>query len=455
MRRIVVTLALAASWWVPARGQEFLDEALFKGSQASGIGLYGISVFSGYSTVAYPGGVGGAPSLGYPSLGLGPDESYGASASAGWQRKLENTNLSAFYSVSYAGLVHYSGANGFSQNLNIAASWNLGPKWSLVVSGTAADADLAQTLFQPSSTSLLTQLPASFNDLAASFSVGQFSNAQNASLLSGAPTLDATEQAILFGDRVISYGGSASVTYTPNSRLSFHFASFSGGGMQQSKLPGTPSDEMSHSIGFLGGVSMSYALSPRTNLTASVNENRTVSTFQSMWDTTATAGIGRKMSERWFLSGYAGIAFLDIPQNTPQYNQDSPQSRQVIGGASLGFKSYQHTFVVSASRSTSDALGLLVGTSTTVGGSWSWHHPGSKWNLIAGFSDEQVSNTGFASLSGWQASAGVFRPLNSHTTMSAQYAYLHSSGSYLGSNTTFGIQSVRVSLGWTPQDVQR
>jgi hypothetical protein len=45
--------------------------------------------------------------------------------------------------------------------------------------------------------------------------------------------------------------------------------------------------------------------------------------------------------------------------------------------------------------------------------------------------------------------------LNPHTTLSAQYVYMNSSGIYLGVFNSLAVQSVRVSLGWAPQAVQR
>jgi len=66
-----------------------------------------------------------------------------------------------------------------------------------------------------------------------------------------------------------------------------------------------------------------------------------------------------------------------------------------------------------------------------------------------------MRNTGFGSLSGWQATGTFTANLNSHTILSAQYVYLHDGGDYAGVFNTFNVQSVRLSLGWSPQPVKQ
>jgi opacity protein-like surface antigen len=88
-------------------------------------------------------------------------------------------------------------------------------------------------------------------------------------------------------------------------------------------------------------------------------------------------------------------------------------------------------------------------------GTWSWRRLGSPWSVFAAFGEQQTRNTGFASLSGWQTSAGTSANLNPHTTVSIQYVYLNSTGTYLGAFNHLAVQSVRLSLGWAPQTVQR
>jgi hypothetical protein len=125
-----------------------------------------------------------------------------------------------------------------------------------------------------------------------------------------------------------------------------------------------------------------------------------------------------------------------------------------VGGASLGFKTYQHTLVASYDRSAADTFGFAAGTVTNAAGSWSWHHPGSSWNLNTSFGEEQIRNSGFFSTSGWQASMGISETLNDHTNLTAQYVYLQSRGSFAGQVTRIDVHSARLSFGWSPKRVR-
>ena len=64
-----------------------------------------------------------------------------------------------------------------------------------------------------------------------------------------------------------------------------------------------------------------------------------------------------------------------------------------------------------------------------------------------------MRGTGFASMSGWEASGGISGRLNAHSTLSAQYVYFNSQGNYVGNLNRMIAHSVRLSLGWNPQTV--
>jgi hypothetical protein len=454
MCRTLGYIAIAIGMLVPAcQGQSLFDEANFSGSTLGGIRLYGTSVFSGYSTSAYPqAGLGQIANPGVAALGS--DETYGASATLGWQRHREQSNLSIRYFGSYGGNIHYSDLNAYSQSVSIDASRTLSRKWTVSLSASGQDSTLAQFLFEPSTLSVVSQLPVTVDDLAASFSIGQFSNSQVASMLTGAPVLESPARSLLLGERVRSYSAKAAVSYAYSSRLSFHFGSLSAGGQNSFGNQGgiaQPNYVMPHSLGASGGMGMSYALSPRTDLGVSLEENRQVSRYLSSYSTSVTGSVGRKMGSHWFLRGQAGGSFSQVTQQT----YGTPKTQQVIGGGSLGFKLYTHTFLASYDRSSGDQYGFAVGTSAMTSGAWNWHRPGSTWSTFTSFGQQQMRNNGFASISGWQASAGVSERLSANAVLTAQYVYLSNADNYLGTLNNFSVQSVRVSLNWAPQVVGR
>lgn len=449
MRGVLIVGVIAAGMMFrPVYGQSAADQASFRSTSLGGIHLYGVSVFGGYSTSAYPVG------LGIPPVGvgqLGGDTNFGGSVSVGGQYHRERTDFSMVYTGTYGGQARYSDANAFSQSLSLSASRKLSAKWTLTLSGTGSDSTITQFLYQPSTIGVVSQVPATIDDLAAAFSVGQFSSSQVASTLGGAPILESPARTLLLGDRILSYSGQASLTYAHSSRLSFHLSSFSAGG--QHRLGGSTVTEQNyivpHSIGIDAGMGISYMLSPRTQVGLDVSGNRISNPYQGAYITNASASIGRKMGIHWFLAAHAGGSINHVISQT----YGAPRTKNVIGGGSLGFRTYQHTLLGSYERSSVDVYGLAIGTNTTVTAAWNWHRPGSRWSVFTSFGQQQVRNTGYASLSGWQASGGIAQSLNPHMRMTAQYVYLSNSGGYLGTITNLAVHSVRVSLDWAPQTV--
>ena len=157
-------------------------------------------------------------------------------------------------------------------------------------------------------------------------------------MLTGAPVLESPARSLLLGERN-SFGNQ--------------------GGIAQ------PNFVIPHSLGASGGMGMSYVPSPRTDLGVSLEENRQVSRYLSSYSTSVTGSVGRKMGMHWFLRGQAGGSFSQVTQQT----YGTPKTQQLIGGGSLGYKRYTHTFLPSYDRSSGDQYGFAVGASAmTVGG---------------------------------------------------------------------------------------
>ena len=430
--------------------QSLMDQVNFRSASVGGFRLNGVSVYSGFSTSVLPLGFGQPVPIGAQELG--GSANYGASASFGWQHHRRETNFSALYSLGYSGTARYSDLNALSQSFSMTASRQLSPKWTFSLAGAAQDGTLAEYLYQPAALSVLSQLPATFDDLAAAFSIGQFSNSQMASMLTGASMLESPARGLLLGNRVLSYSANAGLNYAHSSRLSFHFAAFSAGGQNriggQSGIAQEPY-VLPRSLGMSAGMGLSYALSPRTQVGLNVDENRVINRYQSAYITNGAFSVGRKMGMHWFLGLHGGGSVIQ----TLQHTYGAPVRRLVIGGGSIGFRTYAQTFVASYDRTSSDAYGFAIGTTTTATGSWNWRRPGSRWTISASGGQQQMRGTGFAGMSGWQASGGISGSLNAHTSLSAQYVYFNSRGNYVGNLSNLIAHSVRLSLSWSPQIV--
>jgi hypothetical protein len=434
-------------------GQSLFDQIDVKNASIGGFHLYGVSVFSQYTTSVYPfGGISLNQSSGIPALG--GDIGYGVSATAGWQRHREKTNLSIRYSGSYSGMVRYSNLDAFSHSLSISATRSLTPKWTAVLSASGDDATVAQFLFQPEQVAVLSQAPLSFDDFAAAMAVGQFSNAQIASLLTGAPVLESPARAMILGDHILSYSAQASLNYAYSSRLSFHIGSFTTAGRNRAtgdqaaaSAVAQQSYVIPRSSGGEAGVTMSYMLSPRTELGLGVGENLLVNRYQRGFGTTATASVGRKMGTRWFMRAYGGGSLLQVTEQVG----NAPKGVQFVGGGSLGIQSYAQSLAGSYDRSTFDTFGFAAGTNTSISASWSRRRPGSRWSLYASIGEQQIRNNGFANISGWEGSAGLTVSLTAGSALSIGYVHLNNAGNYAGAANKFAVDSIRVSLGWSPQ----
>ncbi len=447
-QKIVVFLAVIAGIAPAAQAQSFVDRLTSQDFEVSGLRFYGVTVFTGYASSAYP-LLSGGTSIDTPGIGLlGPDENYGVSASLGWQYHRERTDISVSYSGSYQRMAHYSNLDAFSQSLTAMGSRFLTPKLRFSLSGSASDSTLAQFLFEPSTG--LTQAPLNFNDLAATVSIGQYTNSQIASMLTGSPIMGSPASGAIMGNRILSYSGQASMEYEASARLRFHFGSVSAGGQSRtaSQPDGAPQTYiLPRSFALNAGGGLSYSLSPRTDFGLSVEEDRITNTAQRAYSSTASASIGRKMGMHWFLQAHAGESILSVVQQA----YGSPKTNQMVGGGSIGFRTYRHSLVGSYDRASSDTYGFAVGTVATYSGTWLYHAPGSRWTVFTTYAQEQIRNTGFLSLSGWQAGGGLSEKLNDHTVLTTQYVYLSNAGTYQGLPSDFAISSVRLSVSWSPQ----
>jgi hypothetical protein len=452
MRAIVIIGVVASGLAGPLlHGQSATSAADFRNLTIGGIRLYGISAYSGYSTAVYPFGTTQLPTLGSGQL-LGADVSYGASAILGWRRHRDKTEASILYTGSYSGFARYSGANAFNQAMSVNLVRQLRPRWTLTLSASGSDLTMAEYIYQPANVAVVSQSQATFDDLAAAFGLGSFSSAQSAAALASSPALESPARSLLMGNRVLSYAATAGFAYSRSSRLTFQFSSFTAGGQHRAGNDRSAADlayVMPRTIGATAGVSMSYLLSPRTEFSLSAGGSRIDNRFQSAYSTSAHASIARKMSERWFVALHAGATENIIVAQA--YGE--PRRTQPTGSGSLGFRTRQQTLVGSYERAGSDGHGFAVGTNSTISSSWSWRRPGSRYSVFTSFMQQQVRNTGYASLAGWQASGGVASALSSQVHMVLQYAYVTNSGTWNGAASNLEMHAIRFSISWEPQTI--
>jgi hypothetical protein len=420
-----------------------------------GFHIYSISGYAGASTSAYPSGGVVLNESDTSAIGaLGGDVSYGGGVSLGWQHHGPRTNMAMSYSGGYSGMVRYSDVNGLYQSLTMNVSRQLTPKWTGNVGISGMDNTTAQFFFQPPQMSTAVSAPATFDDFAAAFGVGQFSNSAIASMLTGVPVLESPAQALLVGDRILSYSGTADLSYAYSSRLHFRISGFSGAG--QMRLGGSTTLAAANyvlprSTSLTAGGGFTYSLSPRTDIGIDASEYELWNKYQRARGVNVLASLGRKMGRRWFLRIYGGGSQMKTLRSVAGI----PDRNQIIGGGALGIKSYANTLAASYDRNSHNELGFAAGTDTTIPASWNWQRPGNRWSMFAAFSQEQLRNATFASLSGWHALGGISLRLAPPVTVSLDYSHSRSVGTYTGQFHDFTADSLRLTLAWSPTGMAR
>ena len=427
----------------PATGmlwsQQSVDEVLVP---RPGLRIESLSGYAVYYSSGLPEG-----SLQPTAVQLPSDLGLGGSAQLEWTHIGEKSQLLFTYIPSYTGRLRFAAWNALNHSISFNGSRRFG-KWKF---GFAADgnlSNLSEFLFSPTVFASVAAVPGTFSDLAAAVLTGTFTNAQFASLLTGAPIVQSPAQNLFFGERMFTSAVQTSLSYTPVPRLSVKFTasasrsqhlSDSQSGVQQNSylIP------MTTSAG--ADLSVSYSRSPRTQLGGSVSSTRVVSTIQDVYSTTAKGSLGRTMGRRWFLQLSGGVGMM-----TPVRNRFVlSRAPQPVVDASLGFRTLSHTFLGSYSRAVSDSYGLGAASTSSAGGSWRWGRPGRSWWIESSAGWQQLAGSAYGNSSGWRIEGGFGRSMGNRLALLTQYVYLHYSQE-LASIPPFSQSAVRVSMVWNP-----
>lgn len=442
-----ITILLAGA----AAHAQMNDLASFGGASWEGIHIYGVNAYASYVSSVYPINT----TVGGPVNQFGSNVSYGASTSVGWQyHRGEKLGFSMFGTGSYNRSQNYNSLSAFGGSLMTNLTLQFTPKFSVSISANGLYQTMADYLFQPSGLGVVAQTPATVYDLAAGMGVGQFGTAPGQTPVTG-PTASAPTPAsnpatsLLFGSRVLTYAALASASYQATSRLTFTFAGVTAAGQNRfggdSGIP-VQTQTVPRTIGLIGSASMDYSLTPRTGMGVSVSGARNSNVYQNAYTADVQLSLRRMMGMHWFMAGSGGYAYsVSVAQ---QYG--IPKTRQWIGSGSLGYRLQSQTFAVSVHRSSMEADGFAVGTNTSITGAWSWSPRGGRWALMASGGEQKLDNTGFANLSGWHASGGWRMRLPENLSLSAQYTYASNTGTLSGEVFNASVNSVRVTIGWTP-----
>lgn len=428
---VMAFLAAAAA---PAQSQD-ADTGLAP-AQASrqGIRLNSATAFGSYST---PSALAGNQS--------GYDLTTGASmsVSSSWTRPRYSFFLN--YAASYSRDFGYSELNSLNHDFSLAFSRKVSPTWNVSGGAGAQVMNTTQFIFQPSVSSQITNVAATADELAAtSFSNSNYNNGSLAPLLIGAPILDSPALRSLFGDRSLTTAFQITATHA-GPRLS---VAFSGGGsrIQNLATSAAASALVPASNSGRAGVNVSYSLTPRTQIGASLSSQRTVSRLEDTYISTAGVNVARKMSERWFANFRAGTGAFRPVRSSFQL----PTGPQYTVGSGLGFKTPSHTFLLSVDRNISDTYGYGASSNVSTTAAWNWGRRNRGWKILASGGSEQIHTTRSPNLNAWLITAGVSETLPGRVLMSVTYAYMQNETGLARNSGNPAIHAIRVSFGWVP-----
>jgi hypothetical protein len=451
MRRIPWVI-LGAAWLAGAGWSQTGAAGFFNPLSAdqNGIHLYGVSVYGGYYSAGTPVG------LDIPGASYSPSAAVingtgvaGMGATFGWTKATDRATFSATYSPTYFGILENSEYNQLNHQFSLTATRKKG-KWSMEFAAGGIVSNLEQLFFAPTALTSVASVPATFDDLAAAMLTGKMTDPQLASILTGAPLRSSPEQALFYGNRVFTANVQAGFNWARSERSSIRVA-LSGSRFQHLRRAGSAdyspqSVVLPQTTALNATVGWSYSLSPRTEFGAAVSTTRTFSRLQSGYANTSDLSFGRTMSRRWFVQMRGGAGKMVYSQHVFAASQNV----QLVGGASLGFKTRAHTFLLSYDRTVGDIYGLGASTTSGTTGAWNWHAPGGGWSAGASYGYQVLSGSIFQNTKSWHGSASISRALGAHMFASVQYVYTTFPVNMQQAGNNFEQKGLMVALTWSP-----
>lgn len=422
-------------------------------SNLNGFGLFSVTGFGGWAS--------------YPSFdpqaarftNVGSTMT-GASASMGYGKVLgERSRFSAVY---MPGVIVRPGDLGRSRAnhmLNVNLTHGLTPRLSMTFGVNATYAEFDQFAFTPAQYSLVTSAPGSFDDLINAIAGGQYSNSQIASLLTGAPVLESAARSSIYGNQAFTAAANFRLNYSATPRLHIGFTS----GLNRYQNIGVKGDDLgrapalARTTGANGALNISYSLTNRTTIGATLGATHTLSSIVKSTFLTYTGNISQRIGQRVFatVSGGSGNVF-----NGSSRLNTNPGSRYLVTGSLAVQATNTQTFMAQVGRTFVDQFGLGLTYTQNAMGSWSYSPQGGAWNATI-YAGQMFSNrTASASLNALFTGLGLSRRIGSNFGLTGQYFYTRSNNTLgaaifgAASQGEFERNGLRVSLSWFPRPIE-
>ena len=423
-RKALITLLVSGASTLAA--QDALDTLNPLSSTPGGVRLENLSVFASYAT----GAIDSPLSSG---ANMGSNIPVGATATLGYLKTGERTDLSITYAPSYTRIIGYSGLDTSTHALAVNLRRSLSPRWiySSFITGNLSilNESLVSTPAPPVQQAATGQLIGSAN-----------------------PSLgDLTPVTLFYGQRFLTTSIQNSLAYTYSPRLTFHV------GLSGIHLQSLPDGAMTTNMRYgalisrtttgTGSLGVAYSVSPRTQVGFDAGTSRTFSTYQDAYVTTFNGSVGHSAGRHWSMQVQGGTGLI-----SPLRQTFATQGRglQYQAGGNIGYKTYAHTFTMSAVRSASDAYGLGSSATLSSTATWTYSRPGTSWWLTSSFQEQWMTGSVYGGLDTKHISVDFGRMLGKQVAAVLQYAYGTYSGAAAGPLGHLDQQVVRLSFSWVP-----
>lgn len=440
--RTAVKLLFAAATVVIAFGQmQQSPQQADSTAPQSGLQVTSLSGYTGYYSDSLSTNPGSTP----VAAPLGSDVQIGGSLALRWARDQERSNFVLTYNMDYSSYVRLSSLSSLNHRLSFTTGRHLTPRWDLQFSGGANIITTDQLLFLPIPDTGIG--PASLNGTPTGGIVNGIVTSPVAPVLTGAQAV-ISPSLLVYGQRTLSSVAQISLIHTISSRTSISFTAgaIRNQGLDPSNAANTTAAVMPQTTTSTVGFQISHSINPRTDISITVNGNRTFERFEDAYYETTRISINRLLSRRWFGGVYAGGGLIQgVGRDT--YVATGPQ---YLAGAKLGFHTYEHSFSASVDRNVAESYGFGPNVTLSIVGAWNWARPGRPWWVGFTANDVRIYSTAFPSIQSLQGNVNFGRTINRHMSVAASYGYLRYAGL---SNATIGTitpSAVRLSIIWTP-----
>jgi len=356
------------------------------------------------------------------------------SATAGYTHSGGVNGFNVAYTPSFWDRFGSGSFHSFDQNLRFSYESRFRPNWTFTLNGSGNDSSVEQLLFIPT-------LSPSVAGVAAGDQVGTYSTS---TLTPSSPAAT-----LLYGGRILTFGGRAALTYRPTSRLRITVA---GGEYEaQTRNDGTGTatavvDIVPRTRYDNAELDVSYKLTPLSEIGTEISSTTYHTVFGNYETLLVQGSYARKLSPHWMTLVQGGVGTF-----TPLSGKLGGAGDSFVGSANLGYDGPRNTFLFGYQKSVGDVFGLAASSSEGFQGTWKKRMPGRNWSAYVTLARQRLTGGPLIpAATNWEATAGVTRPMNDHIWMTLSYGYVMDALSPVTVYNSLSANVVRLTFIWTP-----